>query len=292
MVIEDQPLGTTALDLAANRNGETRRRERLDRSEGVGDPHVRGPAWATYQTSTEPRRCRRLLDKASEVSGRSRISTNVRERTCGAKGNRTLDLVIANDALYQLSYSPKGSGECSGRRCESAPEIDVSISGIRASRRPSRTLRVGGVGRGGTRSRTVRGTTVRTRTAARSTTWSRARNSVHAVVTTSRNSTLLRRRRTSDTDTGRHGLVREAVPCASGDAPVRRHHGCGRSAARPARSDEGRRYEHASWWRHGALPGGGAGGRVDRRRPGAGAATAPTDDRSCASAASMCSAVC
>ena len=26
---------------------------------------------------------------------------------CGAKENRTPDLVIANDALYQLSYSPK-----------------------------------------------------------------------------------------------------------------------------------------------------------------------------------------
>ena len=31
----------------------------------------------------------------------------------GAKGNRTPDLVIANDALYQLSYSPKtNGGEC------------------------------------------------------------------------------------------------------------------------------------------------------------------------------------
>ncbi len=33
----------------------------------------------------------------------------------GAKGNRTLDLVIANDALYQLSYSPESTLECSGR---------------------------------------------------------------------------------------------------------------------------------------------------------------------------------
>ena len=31
----------------------------------------------------------------------------------GAKENRTPDLVIANDALYQLSYSPKCNRECS-----------------------------------------------------------------------------------------------------------------------------------------------------------------------------------
>ena len=32
-------------------------------------------------------------------------------RVCGAKRNRTADLFIANEALYQLSYSP-----CAGRK--------------------------------------------------------------------------------------------------------------------------------------------------------------------------------
>ena len=54
------------------------------------------------------------------ISGHTQILANVRERACGAKGNRTLDLVIANDALYQLSYSPEDDPECSaaagGRR--------------------------------------------------------------------------------------------------------------------------------------------------------------------------------
>ena len=54
------------------------------------------------------------------ISGHSPILAKIRDPACGAKGNRTLDLVIANDALYQLSYSPGDDPECSaapgGRR--------------------------------------------------------------------------------------------------------------------------------------------------------------------------------
>lgn len=37
--------------------------------------------------------------------------TNPLERIGGAEGNRTPDLIIANDALYQLSYGPKEGAE-------------------------------------------------------------------------------------------------------------------------------------------------------------------------------------
>src|SRR6056297_270165 len=135
---------------------------------------VSGPTSTTRSAPTsaakEPAK-RRSLSSSTHLSGRfplvgrrfserSQRSANVRERTGGAKGNRTLDLVIANDALYQLSYSPKGTRECSGGLPRSADRLFVrSAVSVRTSRRPNRRLPGDEGWRAGTRSRTVRGTT-------------------------------------------------------------------------------------------------------------------------------------
>jgi hypothetical protein len=63
----------------------------------------REPPGASQPKQIErPRASTRGLD-----FGLTRISANFQKRAGGAKGNRTPDLFIANEALYQLSYSPK-----------------------------------------------------------------------------------------------------------------------------------------------------------------------------------------
>lgn len=48
---------------------------------------------------------------------------------CGAEGNRTPDLVIANDALSQLSYSPIGGNLTSkGLGVKNGPNISKKQS--------------------------------------------------------------------------------------------------------------------------------------------------------------------
>ena len=44
-----------------------------------------------------------IICKACRDSSVNDVSTL---HNCGAKGNRTPDLFVANEALYQLSYSP------------------------------------------------------------------------------------------------------------------------------------------------------------------------------------------
>lgn len=36
-----------------------------------------------------------------------KVNINIQIKRCGAKGDRTLDLHVANVALYQLSYRPE-----------------------------------------------------------------------------------------------------------------------------------------------------------------------------------------
>jgi hypothetical protein len=56
-----------------------------------------------------------LVDGLRDEPERSAQSSDVTSRNGGAEGNRTPDLVIANDALSQLSYGPvSGPPESAG----------------------------------------------------------------------------------------------------------------------------------------------------------------------------------
>ena len=65
--------------------------------------------------------------------------------TGGAEGNRTPGLIIANDALYQLSYGPTGAlsgpgrGDCQGTRKRPIRKIRAAQAGVRLSTKRSRS---------------------------------------------------------------------------------------------------------------------------------------------------------
>ena len=50
----------------------------------------------------------------------------------GAEGNRTPGLVIANDALYQLSYGPIGDEKWTRRKLMSSRKLDQDFTGLKA----------------------------------------------------------------------------------------------------------------------------------------------------------------